>query len=170
MARLVDAKIFEMARRSGELVAFANELQAIAARLRTVPAAGPCDDDCACAAVAPTGLGREPVSFVLKPVAAREPVIACTLSNAEEVRQRVEDWQQLLAKVTAREAIEAGLRLMFPPGEALLVEVARLAAAELTCCSWVDFTLRFNASSTTLDVRVPTAGQDILASVFGVTS
>lgn len=170
MARLVDTKIFEMARRSGELVAFANELQSIAARLRTAPAPGPCDDDCACAAVGTTTTDAEPVAFVLKPSAKGEPVIACTLSNAEEMGQRVDDWQRLLAEVTAREAIDGGLRMTFPPGESTLVEVARLAAAELTCCAWVDFTLRFTSGSTILDVQAPAAGRDILASVFGVAS
>jgi DNA-binding transcriptional MerR regulator len=55
MARLVDAKHFDLVRRTGELVAFANELQLIAARLRGEPHSGPCDDTCACGTIAAAG-------------------------------------------------------------------------------------------------------------------
>jgi DNA-binding transcriptional MerR regulator len=68
MARLVDAKIFDVARRSGELAAFANELQLIAARLRSEAHPGPCDDTCACASVGSAAPAPSPVAVGPKPV------------------------------------------------------------------------------------------------------
>ena len=169
MARLVEAKIFDTARRSAELVGFAHELQAIAARLRHEPASGRCDDACACVAAGPPD-GAAPVTFIARSASGDEAAIACTLANAEDVRQRVEDWQRSLAAVTAREAVEGGLRLVFPSGEDTAVELSRLVAAELACCAWVDFTLRLTAAATVLEVRAPTAGQAVLASLFGVAA
>lgn len=169
MARLVDAKIFDLARRTDELVAFANELQLIAARLRAEPHAGPCDGTCACGTIEAAAPAASPVAFVKAPMPT-EAVIACTLTGDDDVAQRVDDWQRLLAQVVTREALDDGLRLEFPSGGELAAEAARLASAEVECCSWIDFTIRLGVDSTILEVRAPAAGQELLTSVFGVAS
>jgi hypothetical protein len=106
----------------------------------------------------------------MKPSTPDERPIACTLTNPEDVNQRVADWQRLLANVVVREPLEDGLRLGFPASAELAAEVARLVSAEVECCSWVDFTIRLGVDSTTLEVRAPAAGQDILSALFDVAS
>jgi hypothetical protein len=101
---------------------------------------------------------------------AQEPVVACTLTGADDVAQRVDDWQRLLSRVVARETIDGGLLVRLPAGADLAAEVARLSAAEVECCSWIDFTIRVTVDATILEVRAPAAGQDTLASVFGAAS
>jgi len=169
MARLVDAKIFDLARRSAELAGFADELQRIAARLRVEPHAGPCDDTCACGRVEATAPALSPVAFATQSPAGGPPIV-CTLTSPEAVAQRVRDWQRLLAKVVAREALDGGVRLRFPSGAELAAEVVQLGSAEVECCSWIDFTIRLGTDSTTLEVRAPSEGQDVLASLFGTAS
>jgi DNA-binding transcriptional MerR regulator len=166
MGRLVDAKISELARRSGELVAFANELQLIAARLRSEAHPGPCDDSCACASVGSAAAAPSPVAFVVKAVNGHEPAIGCTLTDSQGVARRVEEWQRLLSSLESRQTIDNSILLRFPPGSEVAAEVARLSSAEAECCSWIDFTIRVTAEATVLEVRAPPAGQAILASMF----
>jgi DNA-binding transcriptional MerR regulator len=152
MARLVDAKLAEVARRSKELDVFTSELRVMAARLSRSPHAGPCGDGCACGAIRS---------------APEQQEIACTLTSPEEVSVRIDGWQQLLAHCTSREGIDGGFRVRFSTGPTVAAEVARLAAAEVGCCSWIDFTVRVSPDATILEVRAPVAGQDVLASMFG---
>jgi DNA-binding transcriptional MerR regulator len=149
MGRLVGAKISEVVQRRSELADLADQLRGIAARLGTDPHPGACDDACACAAAAP------------------EPDIVCTLASEDDVTQRVDDWQRLAASARGREAIEGGMRLRFDPGPSLAGELAALAAAEVGCCGWLDFTVGVSAAETILDVHAPDAGMEVVTSLFG---
>jgi hypothetical protein len=98
----------------------------------------------------------------------REPVaIACTLETADDVDQRVRDWQEVLARAVEREELDAGVRLRFETDAATAADLARLAALEVGCCAWLDFDLTVSSTGTTLVVRAPQAGRDVVLSLFG---
>ena len=82
---------------------------------------------------------------------------------------RISDWQAVLAQVRERSRLAGGIRLTFGP-EADVAEIARLARAEWTCCSFFGFTLTVDDRGTALEVRAPASAQTLLASVFGVAT
>jgi hypothetical protein len=106
------------------------------------------------------------VKLVAKSERSDAPV-ACTLSDAGQLNQRLDDWRQLLAQATNREPIDGGLRLRFPSGAEVATDVARLAAAEVGCCGWIDFTIAVRADATLLDVQAGPDGYAVLLSMFG---
>jgi hypothetical protein len=97
----------------------------------------------------------------------REPAIACTLATSDDVAERVRDWQTVLARARSRERIEAGLRLHFAADPELAGELARLAALEVECCSWIDFRMDISSDATILEIGAPEAGMDVVMSLFG---
>lgn len=174
---LVDAKVRAVQDHLAEQAAFAAQLQATAAALAARPLDGPCDHDCGCTNTAhatndaqvsthapttpaPVFLGRRPANDD-----ASEPPIACSLPGGE-IGHRVEEWRAVLDHVTERLPIAGGVRLVLGPS-ASVVDVARLAAAEQSCCPFFAFTLTIDGRGTTLTVTAPTEGQDLLATVFG---
>jgi hypothetical protein len=85
------------------------------------------------------------------------------------MRDRIADWQVVLADVRERSRLEGGTRLTFGP-DADIAEVARLARDEQACCSFFGFALTVDGRGTALEVRAPAAAQPLLASVFGVAA
>jgi DNA-binding transcriptional MerR regulator len=169
----VAAKITDAQRQIADLTTLAADLRRAAATLSTQPVDGPCDDTCGCTAAtttAPTSAGT-PVPLVAKADAtatAGEGVdvpIACTL-GAGEMTTRLDEWHALLAGVTARHALDDGLRLRFAPGSDV-AEIARLAAAEQGCCRFFDFALVIDGTGVALDVHAPADAQAVLAGLFG---
>jgi hypothetical protein len=73
----------------------------------------------------------------------------------------------LLAQATSRRSIDDGLALAFASGPDIAAEIARLSAAEVACCSWIDFTVRPMVDSTILEVRAAAAAQESLVALFG---
>jgi hypothetical protein len=96
--------------------------------------------------------------------------IACTLTSADEMDERLRDWQRALSNATSREAVDGGVRLRFGNDPAVAANLARLAALEVGCCGWLDFRLAVAAEATTLDVRAPEEGMAVLLSLFGPAS
>ena len=93
--------------------------------------------------------------------------IACSLGDAAAVAQRLDEWQALLATSRERHAIEGGVRVTFAGGSDVAAEVAALAAAEVECCRWIDFSLLIDADQTTLEARATAEeGQALLVSLF----
>lgn len=191
----VDKKITEAHAQIAALITLAAELEHAAAALSAEPLDGPCDDTCACttassasgttAAPAPVAVplvakpddptgdaaGSHPVTRSSEP--AGEAPIACTL-DVGELSTRLDQWtalladkQDLLGGVTARRALDDGLRLEFGP-DADVAELARLAAAEQGCCRFFAFTLTLDARGIALEVRAPADAQPVLAALFGV--
>jgi hypothetical protein len=65
--------------------------------------------------------------------------------------QRVKDWREVNAEVSAREATATGVRLVFARG----VDVGRLAslaAAEQDCCTFLRFGLTLGLEDVTLEI------------------
>lgn len=96
--------------------------------------------------------------------------IACTLTSRDAVADRIDDWRQVVAAAVGREPIDGGLRLRFATDASTAADLARLAALEVGCCGWMDFALGVSADGTTLDVRAPDEGVDVLLSLFGPAS
>jgi hypothetical protein len=96
-----------------------------------------------------------------------EPPIACSLESEAGVQQRLAEWQMLLARAVARAPTADGVRAEFPPGPELAAEIGRLAALEAACCAWMDFTVHVASDRTTLDVRAPVDGRELVVSLFG---
>lgn len=164
---LVTARIADAQRRTSELVAFTAQLQTAAAHLGGDPADGPCNAGCACLADPPDSTGGDSTPVVLGQRA--DPAIACTLP-ADEMPDRMEDWQSLLAHVTHREqSPDGGLRLSLAAGVPL-GELARLAAAEQGCCAFFAFAITVDHRGVALEVRAPDDAADIVTAVFGAAA
>jgi hypothetical protein len=132
----------------------AADLRHAAATLSATPVDGPCDDACACT----------PAATIDDDMAGGVP-IACTLP-AGEMSTRLADWNALLQDVTARHGLADGLRLEFRSNTDV-TEIARLAAAEQTCCRFFDFALVIDGSGVALEVRAAPDGQPVLTGLFG---
>ena len=94
-----------------------------------------------------------------------EPPIACTLSS-EDVPARIAEWREVLASVTAREAIPGGLRLVLSD-EAPVARIAALAVAEQQCCAFFRFALTVDGRGVALEVTAPGDGEAVVAELFG---
>ncbi len=97
--------------------------------------------------------------------AASPPDTKCTLERSE-VAGRVRDWQSLFGHVVARSVVDRGLRLEFDEA-ASMVELARLVAAEQSCCRFLDFAITVDRGGVGLEVRAPAHAQSIVHSLFG---
>ena len=100
-------------------------------------------------------------------MSAAEQPIACTLTSADERNERLDDWAGLLATAVGREEIEGGVRVRFAAGPDAAARVARLAAAEIDCCGWLELTLHIESDATILEIHAPADGQAVLLSMFG---
>jgi hypothetical protein len=157
---LVSDRIRSTQAQIAELVTFAAELQVAAARLAEEPVDGPCGADCACLAATPGVAG--PTSVPL----AAEPAIACTL-EPDAVPDRVGAWQAIVDRVRARHlAVDGALRLEF--GDDVAVDdLARLAAAEHDCCTFLAFAVTVDDRGVGLEVRAPDGAHEVVAAMFG---
>jgi hypothetical protein len=148
------------------------DLQAAATTLSATPVDGPCDDTCGCTADPtpdPPSKGTTVPLIAKTNATARDEIpIACTL-GAGEMSTRLDEWNALLENVVARHGITDGLRLEFR-SDTEVTEIARLAAAEQTCCQFFDFTLAINARGIALEVHAPPDGQPVLTGLFGQAS
>ena len=162
LRELVEDKISLSQNRVVQLVALTAQLQEARHALATNSAAGPCGPGCAC--VGSTSSSRGLTVVPLGP----EPDVACTLGH-EQMGDRIAEWQALLATVEAREPVDGGIRLTLRP-DVDLGEVARLARAEWTCCSFFAFSITVDGRGTALEVRAPEDGRELVTAVFGTAS
>jgi len=156
----VQARIVDLAARVGPL-------QAAAARLAEPATAGGCDGGCPCAAaaaaaVAPAQTPRIPLS------PADGSDIVCTLDGgADAMRDRIGQWQAVVERATGREPAGGGVTLLFDHDRSLVVELARLGAAEFACCSFFTFTLTVGPPGVRFTVTAPDEARDVVTSMFG---
>ena len=177
----VEAKIADAYTQIAQLTTLVADLQRAAAALSAVPSDGPCDDTCGCltdtaspaSPAVPVPLVRDRDDEAVDRASTDVP-IACTLP-AGDMSARLDDWNQLLAGkqdllqgVTARRALDdGGVRLEFGPGSDV-AEIARLAAAEQSCCRFFSFSLVIDTRGIALEVHAPPAGRPVLTALFGV--
>ncbi len=160
---LVESKILESQGRLVEMMAFSAQLREAATALSGHTPDGPCDDDCGCT-TEPSSPSSSAVQLTSKPADAAPP-IACTLGDAD-MPKRLDAWQEALAPVVARTAIDDGVRLTFASG-ASLARVADLAVAEQACCMFFRFSVTVDGRGAALEVTAPTEAREIVYSLFG---
>jgi|GEM_PF-2502747 hypothetical protein len=98
--------------------------------------------------------------------AATEDVpIACSLGG-DDLGDRLDRWQQVLAHVAREEPLIGGKRMVFresvPVGE-----LAELAAAEQACCRFFTFRLAIDRNGVALEVTAPPEAEAMIEMVFG---
>ncbi|OUS97718.1 MerR family transcriptional regulator [Rhodococcus sp. NCIMB 12038] len=170
MLPMVTDRIADADNRIAELSAFAARLAGVRDELTGSAPAGACGPDCGCftattATPVPVPLER---SRPTRPPeqAWRDAPVVCTLGSGE-YDERARQWRQVLSAATGREEIDGGLRVWFPSDPDLVAEVARLAAAEQSCCAFFDFTMQLAPDRLTVTVRAPAAAGDLLSELFG---
>lgn len=174
----VEAKIGAAHSQIAELTALTDDLQRAVATLSATPVDGPCNETCGCmtdttsSGTASTGTA---VPLIAKADATTagdnttgDVPIACTL-GAGEMSSRLDEWNALLQHVVARHGLADGLRLEFR-STSDVTEIARLAAAEQSCCRFFAFALTIDTQGIALEVHAPPDGQPVLAGLFGTTS
>lgn len=151
---LVTTKVAAAEREVADMTALAHRLQAAATLLDQEPTDGPCSDGCACVAPIPS-----------QDVAAEVP-IACTL-DLDEVPGRRHEWQSVVGRAPSRSTTgDGGVRFAFGD-DVGLEELARLVAAEKSCCAFFAFTITVDADGIGLEVRAPEGAESIVADLFG---
>ena len=168
---LLDRRIAETDERITELREFAARLITAREQLAAIDRDGPCDPSCAFLGQksdgGPTAL-EVPRASATEAGASGAPVIACTLDGFERV-ERAGRWRAVLSEVTAREAVDGGVRLRFDAAQVRLGELAELAAAEAGCCSFFDISLHLG-DPPTLEVRAPEGALVLVHELFGEPS
>lgn len=93
--------------------------------------------------------------------------IACTLTQ-DQMAGRVGEWKAVAALAVSRSELDGGVRLEFGPvASAPVAELARLAAAELACCSFFSFALTLDGRGAGLEVTAPAEAAELVAGLFG---
>jgi DNA-binding transcriptional MerR regulator len=153
-------------RASVPLTEAAARLQAVAAALGSAPHAGPCGEDCGCAAALAT-----PGAAYHFPAADGGQQLACDLvADGGDANDRIDVWQQVLTRVQRRDPLpdtDTGLALQFPLDADLAATLARLAAAECRCCSFGSYTIVIDDTGLRLEVRMPADATGMLDAVLG---
>ena len=163
MTAMIARRLEQTQTRIIDLVALTSQLQAAADRLASTPITEGACSDCACMATHTTVTSSPTTSDAAGN--ASTPV-ACTL-DPEVARDRIADWQKLIAQATGRQPIGDGVALSFDHDVALTSEIAKLAAKEFECCSFFRFTVAIDESGVQLEVGAPIEARDIITSIFG---
>jgi hypothetical protein len=146
--------------RSIPLAREAGRLHAATELLAGPPDAGGCSDTCVCSRAAAVTDG--PYVF------AQGRPIVCTLdADGGDMVGRIGEWQAILAQAAGREEIADGIAVTFPHDVERTAELARLLAAEYSCCSFASYHLTIDAGGVRMEVRTPPEARGALAAVFG---
>lgn len=78
--------------------------------------------------------------------------IACSL-DAAGAHDQLAAWRALAPWQRSREDLPDGVRVRYAPDAA--DEVARVAAAELACCAFLDITVERTASDVVVEIHAP---------------
>ncbi|CCQ46055.1 merR regulatory family protein [Pseudarthrobacter siccitolerans] len=176
LADIVASRLHDTREQIAELNALADQLEQTRTKLSAAPQDGPCSDECACfvsgehdertrPAPAP-GATLFPLLPSSKPMVPESLGAACNLDRST-LPARLEEWSRAVATATGRVSIDNGIALDFEHNPERAAGLVRLAAEEVSCCSFFDFTLKVNTSGLRLEVRAPADAQDALQTVFG---
>jgi hypothetical protein len=123
----------------------------------------------------PVGFGAGAQRLGLAPQAVAELVehgqpIVCTLDvDGGNMAERLGEWRTILAQATGREAVDEGIVVTFDHDIARTAELARLLAAEYSCCSFASYHLSIDARGVRMEIRTSPEARDALAAVFGTS-
>jgi hypothetical protein len=99
------------------------------------------------------------------------PDLVCTLDGGlDAMRGRISEWKAVIAQATGREPADGGVTLGYDHNPAVTVELARLAAAEFACCSFLTFTLTVAPEGTRFTISAPDEARDVVTAVFGTAT
>lgn len=91
-----------------------------------------------------------------------EVPIACSL-GAQDLDARLGEWRRLLAAVTGTATGEqSGELVLHFHADTSVADLAKLCAAEVTCCPFFTFHLGIGADAVTLRVTVPPGAEAML--------
>lgn len=184
LAEHITAKSREVRVRIRELTGFAEQLEAARAQLAGPAPAGGCGPGCGCAdgPGVPAGQARTPEVVPLMrrrpdrdpssgfgaPAGSRADAVpvACTLDAADRP-SRMAAWDELLAQVTERERLDAGIRLTFPPDPMLAGRLGELAVREQACCAFLTFALRPGTAGVILEITTADDATGVVLEMFG---
>jgi hypothetical protein len=93
------------------------------------------------------------------------PLVVCSL-NAVDQQKRLADWGELLGRARTREETADGVRYTFAADDQLKPRVEPLAAAEHSCCSFLEFEIAEAGDELELIVTAPPNGQEALRLIF----
>jgi MerR family transcriptional regulator, copper efflux regulator len=159
--------------RSVPLAKAGGRLQEAARILAAPPGTGPCTGSCPCtrAAAVTAGAYTFPTLAGITPPAAGVTPIVCTLdADGGDLPGRLEEWHAVLAQATAREQTDDGIAAMFDHDITRTAELARLLAAEYSCCSFASYHLTIDHHGVRVEIRTPPEGRDALAAMFGTVA
>lgn len=93
--------------------------------------------------------------------------IVCTLSSGELATRRDGLLPGLVARASAREPVEGGLRWRFEPEDGLVGDIAAVIDAERRCCRFLSFVLRIepDGGPVLLEVTGPEGTEGFLTSL-----
>jgi MerR family transcriptional regulator, copper efflux regulator len=163
----ITARLAEAETRGAELAAFTASLHSALEHLDSLPdRAEHCDPQCGFLRHRPASAKHPEIRVhQIGPAQAerrRTAPIACAL-DADELRQRAEQWREATAGAT-RTPIAEGVRLTVPAER--IVALAALAAAEQRCCPFFDFRLHLAGPLVHLEARAPADAADLLDQLF----
>lgn len=93
------------------------------------------------------------------------PLVACSLDSSGQ-QTRLAEWADLLARARTREETASGMRYTFAAEDELKTRVGALAAAEHSCCSFLEFEIAETGAELELTVTAPANGQEALRFIF----
>ena len=96
------------------------------------------------------------------------PLIACSLDVSGQ-KQRLADWRALLVEAVRREERADGVRFSFVGGDELESRIRTLAAAEKTCCAFLDFEVTRIGDAIQMTITAPQEAADALRSMFAAS-
>jgi DNA-binding transcriptional MerR regulator len=173
-ARVAD-KAVETRARIADLTAFADELEAATDHLARQRNDGPCGDSCGCTAgpdpdpAGSNGVANDPTTPDT-PGRDRTPIV-CSLTPGH-ASDRIDDWRDLLGLQVGtprrrRTETTADVAVTFAPNPAVAARVAALAAAEQTCCAFIDFDLTIERAGITLTATTTAEAGAVLDALLG---
>jgi Cd2+/Zn2+-exporting ATPase len=93
------------------------------------------------------------------------PLVACSLDTADQPK-RLTDWAELLGQARTREEISDGVRYTFAADHKLKRRAEALAAAEHSCCSFLEFEIAEAGDELEVSVTALPNGQEALRLIF----
>jgi hypothetical protein len=97
--------------------------------------------------------------------------IVCTLdADGGDREARLHDWRAILAEAAGRRDTDEGVAVTFGHDIARTAELARLMAAEYSCCSFGSYHLTIDAGGVHLEIRMPPEARDAFAGMFGAAA
>ncbi len=91
----------------------------------------------------------------------------CTLSG-DEMIERVTAWRDVSSRAISRELHDDRLTSVYPPDGELLRRLKDLIAAEATCCSFLEFSLREEVHQTIVELTFPEEARSLVESVIAL--